>query len=150
LTFDNGAISSELLVDKITPPTGLAISALQTDRVGNIYVLSVFDGKIFKMDTAYIVNQVLQHAATQTRLSESIIDGSRHSSTLYFDLPEAQHITLSLFDAEGRELHQYFSREFDAGENSYEFDTRSLKSGMYFLKMQAEKGIVMKKIIVLS
>jgi hypothetical protein len=148
LTFDNGEVSNEVLVDHDS--TKKLISSLGEDRDGNIYVVAISDGRIYKLFEKPIVNEgVAEKPKYSSHLDRKICDGSHSSSTLYFGLSEAQHVTLSLFDAQGQEVKQYFSREFDAGENSYQFDTRSLKSGMYFLKMQTEKGIVMLKFIVL-
>lgn len=147
LTYDNGTISNQLLVDHGT--SGITISSLYEDQGGNIYVVSISDGKIYKLILTSGVNDMIQELKYDLRLNCTVLTKSQTLSTVIFTLPRTAHVILSLFDAAGREIREYLNRDFDAGENSYDFDTHSLKSGIYFLRLRTENGIVMKKFIVL-
>ena len=148
LTYDNGSISNQLLVDHGT--SGIAISSLYEDQVGNIYVVSISDGKIYKLVSTAGVTDIIAKSKYDMRIDRNILDGSHPFSTVYFDLPATGRASLSLFDAQGRQVQRYCNRDFDAGNNSYHFDTRSLISGIYFLRLITEFGMIMQKFIVLS
>ncbi|MEP7235634.1 MAG: PQQ-dependent sugar dehydrogenase, partial [Ignavibacteriota bacterium] len=78
LTYDNGTISNELLVDHDTSHTN--ISCLSTDKVGNIYVVSVFDGKIYKLNP--VTESVQGIAPLAVRLERNVIESASGEAVL--------------------------------------------------------------------
>jgi beta-glucanase (GH16 family) len=62
------------------------------------------------------------------------------SEKLFIDSPK-HIIALQLYDIQGRKV-------YSSSENTVSIDISGLQSGMYFLKIQGEKGVVSKKVIV--
>jgi len=56
-----------------------------------------------------------------------------------FDLPEACKVKLSIFDVLGKEIMSLIDKYFEAGSYEVEVDMSSLKSGVYFYKISANK-----------
>ncbi|MEP7236000.1 MAG: T9SS type A sorting domain-containing protein, partial [Ignavibacteriota bacterium] len=60
-----------------------------------------------------------------------------------------QRIGIDILDVGGREIRNYPTQEFSAGKNVQRLDTRGLQSGMYFLRLKTEQGVLMQKFVVM-
>ena len=67
--------------------------------------------------------------------------------TLQYDIPDAHHIRLLVFDSEGRLLPQ-LSEQADYPSGKMQIHTQGLKAGLYLLRLQSDKGFIIKKLIV--
>ena len=71
------------------------------------------------------------------------------STTLSFDLDSAEKIQIELLDARGEVLSSPLPpTPFTAGKISIEISTAALPAGLYFLRLSAHAGVVVKKMIV--
>jgi len=59
------------------------------------------------------------------------------NTIISFQLPASSHVTLKVFDVNGREVAILADTELNAGEHQLVFDGRALNSGVYFYSMTA-------------
>jgi hypothetical protein len=69
-------------------------------------------------------------------------------TNITFDLPEASHVSLKIYDVMGREVAALVDGEQGAGKYRIPFSARSLPSGMYFYKLVAGEHVAVKKMLV--
>ena len=60
------------------------------------------------------------------------------STTLAFELPQASHVTLQVYDVLGREIVRLAEGEYEPGRHEVVFDARSVASGLYIARFVAE------------
>ena len=70
------------------------------------------------------------------------------STTIRYELPRAEHVTLSVFDMLGREVSVLVHREMVAGNHEVQFDASGLSSGVYFYRLRAEDFVATKKMVI--
>lgn len=71
------------------------------------------------------------------------------STIIRFSLPRAQNITLEVFDISGRNVATLISGRVESGNNSIQFNTHNLSSGIYFYKLTAENFTQTKKMMLI-
>jgi CubicO group peptidase (beta-lactamase class C family) len=72
------------------------------------------------------------------------------STTIKFNLPEKEFVTIKVYDVMGNEVATLINDEKPAGSLSIEFDASDLASGSYFYKLQAGNNITTRKMILLK
>jgi hypothetical protein len=93
-----------------------------------------------------------------TGLLSSIAANSESTNTLslqynangsfHFSLPQADHIRLAVYDILGRKITTLHNGLLAAGEHSIAFDKSSLPSGMYLVRLRAEHGSAVVRVVV--
>jgi hypothetical protein len=63
---------------------------------------------------------------------------------------QSQLVTIKVYDVLGREVAKLVNEEKEAGRFEVVFDARTLTSGVYFFRMEADKFIDIKKMIILK
>jgi len=63
---------------------------------------------------------------------------------------QSQFVTLKVYDVLGREVGTLVNEEKSAGRYEVEFSAENLTSGIYFYRMEADKFIEVKKMIILK
>ncbi len=71
------------------------------------------------------------------------------STHIQYDLPHDVHVILKVFNIIGQEVALILDRNQTAGSHSVEFDALQLPSGIYFYRLQVEKSVMTKKMILL-
>jgi len=64
-------------------------------------------------------------------------------------LPKQSHVTLKVHDVLGREVATLVNGVQEPGLNSVTFDGSRLSSGMYYYRLQADKYVETKKLLLL-
>jgi hypothetical protein len=72
------------------------------------------------------------------------------STTFSFSLPTKSRVTLTVYDAFGREAAGVFSGEMPAGRHSLEWNASGLPSGMYFYRLKAGAFSETKRLLLLK
>jgi hypothetical protein len=83
-------------------------------------------------------------------LSQNYPNPFNPSTMISYQLPENNHVTVSVFDAIGREVVALVNEVQEAGIYSVQFDASRLSSGLYFYQMRAGKFIENKKMMLLK
>jgi hypothetical protein len=72
------------------------------------------------------------------------------STTIKFDLPRTSEVSLKIFNILGEEVATLVSENLSAGSYSYEWDGLNLPSGLYLYRLEAEKFVESKKMILMK
>lgn len=73
------------------------------------------------------------------------------TTQISFTLPQAQEVTLKVYDMLGREVATLVNREnFSGGQNSVQFDASNLSSGIYIYSLQAGDVSLTKKMTLIK
>lgn len=72
------------------------------------------------------------------------------STNISFDIPRRTFVNLNVYDPQGRRISTIISGELAAGKYTFNFDAQNLPSGIYFYKLESEKFISIKKMILLK
>lgn len=67
-----------------------------------------------------------------------------------FGLTSPNHIMLSIFDMNGREISEISSGQLNAGYHSIEFNAEHIESGVYIYRLKAGDRVEFKKMILLK
>jgi hypothetical protein len=88
--------------------------------------------------------------ARESRLSLAVSPNpARGSVALFFSLPAAGHVRLTLLDVSGREVARPVDREFDPGAHQVAWPTASAP-GIYFARLQSRAGVRTSRFVVLG
>jgi hypothetical protein len=71
-------------------------------------------------------------------------------TTVKFNLNKSDNISIVLLDVTGKEVFNWASGYFQAGEYSYKLNAESLSSGIYFCVLKSNEQISIKKIVLLK
>jgi hypothetical protein len=74
------------------------------------------------------------------RLDQNFPNPFYHSTRISYFLPEADFITLKIFDQAGREIQILVSEKLERGSQHADFNAHGLSGGIYFYRMQTGKG----------
>ena len=89
-----------------------------------------------------VVIQTPEVAATlpdQYTLYQNYPNPFNPTTSIDFDFPEAANVTLTVYNMLGQEVATLLNHEeFDAGEQTVDFDASSLASGVYIYRMVAQ------------
>jgi hypothetical protein len=72
------------------------------------------------------------------------------STTIEFDLPKKAEVTLKVFNILGEEVATLVSDRLSAGSYSYEWNASKIASGLYLYRIEAEKYVETRKMILLK
>jgi hypothetical protein len=71
------------------------------------------------------------------------------TTTIKYDLPVDAHTHLKVYDLLGREVASLVDGDMEAGNHHVQFDARSMASGIYFYRIEAENFTSVRKIVVM-
>jgi hypothetical protein len=72
------------------------------------------------------------------------------NTNISFDLPQAGHVTLAIYDLNGRLVQTLADQVYTAGNYRVEFDGAALPSGIYFARLQGQSFATTRKLILLK
>lgn len=118
---------------------------------------TVENGLIICEDTVTIkCDRTLQITAlpggipSSVRLHQNFPNPFNPVTTITFDLPRADDVTLSLYDPHGRLVLDLGSGAYEAGSWQIRLDASSLRSGTYFYQLRTSDGIETRSLILLK
>jgi len=65
-----------------------------------------------------------------------------------FELHKSAHVTLRVYDVQGRHIGTYLDQDMKAGPHEFTFDGRGLASGQYFFKLTVDKSVATGKMLL--
>jgi hypothetical protein len=72
------------------------------------------------------------------------------STTIKFALPEKTNVELTVYNSLGEKVAEVFNGAMDEGYHEIEFRAESLSSGIYFYRLETDKFVNVKKMIVIK
>jgi len=84
------------------------------------------------------------------KLSQNYPNPFNPSTIIRFDLPTAQHVHLVIYNIVGEEVEELVDGLVEAGYHHAVFNASNLPSGMYFCRIQSEKFVDVKKMLLIK
>jgi len=126
-----------------TPPSGRSWYRLkQIDLDGSVCLSAEV---IVDLPTDIEEQQLPEHVG----LSQNYPNPFNPSTTINYQLPISNHISLKVFDVLGREVSTLVSETKEPGSYSVTLDATNLASGVYFYKLNSGSVVLTKKLMVL-
>jgi pullulanase/glycogen debranching enzyme len=93
--------------------------------------------------------EVRTEAPSQVRLKALYPNPARERATVQFAVPQAQDVSLKLYDTLGRHVRTVLAGE-KQGRHEMRIDTSELSSGIYFLRFSTEGTVKTKRLTVIQ
>ncbi len=106
------------------------------------------EGKGF--EKGYAIAQNKKQLPVHFALSQNYPNPFNPTTTISYQLPEAAHVTVAIYDLQGRLVETLVNGEKAAGSYSVQWDAGSQPSGVYFYKIQAGRFAATKKLLLLK
>ena len=71
-------------------------------------------------------------------------------ATIKYEVPNLSHVSIKIYDLSGREVVQLLSGEIEPGYHTISWNASDFSSGLYFVKMQADRFIQKQKIMLIK
>jgi phosphatidylserine/phosphatidylglycerophosphate/cardiolipin synthase-like enzyme len=94
------------------------------------------------------VEQIDPKVPRAVSLAQNQPNPFRGSTSIVYAIPVAQHVSLRLYDVQGRELQTLVDQPQNAGRYRVELSVRGLASGAYFYRLQAGKVVQQRKMVL--
>lgn len=85
---------------------------------------------------------------TDVRLDQNYPNPFNPTTTIRFTLPERMPVRLMVTDVIGREVARLVDDTIGAGPHSLSFDGTGLSSGVYFCRLEAPRGILVRSMLL--
>jgi Secretion system C-terminal sorting domain len=82
-------------------------------------------------------------------VSEAYPNPFNPSTTVNIGLGEASHLSVTVFDIQGREVASLANDQFAAGQHSFSFDANGLASGVYMLRAISGSNVQTRKLVLM-
>lgn len=111
------------------------------------YGTQIFIAKI--METPVAINDRMTSPKT-FRLYQNYPNPFNPKTTIQYDLPNSEFVTLSIYDVLGRKIKDLIKERQAAGSYQIQFESEDLSSGIYIYKITAGSHIGSEKMMVLK
>ena len=105
-----------------------------------------FDGTFNYSQTV----EVVMPAPVEYALEQNFPNPFNPSTTIKFSIPVEADVKLSVYNTLGQEVAEILSARLTEGYHEAEFDAGSLTSGIYFYRLEADKFVDVKKMIIIK
>jgi hypothetical protein len=72
------------------------------------------------------------------------------STTIEFSIPREAHVSLEIFNSLGQQVSLLEDQKLPAGDYRQEWNAATLPSGTYFCRLQADRLVQTKKVLLLK
>ena len=87
---------------------------------------------------------------TEFRLMQNYPNPFNNTTTIRYAVPEETFVQLEIFDIKGRLVETLTSQSHQPGFYALQWSGRRAASGVYFIKLEADKTVLTQKMILLK
>jgi len=119
----------------------------------NVYVTGGYHGDdmiTLKYSQSTGIDPISNEVPKEYKLFQNYPNPFNPLTTIEFDVPAKDFVTLKIYDVLGREVSNLISEELKAGRYKYVWDAGSLPSGLYFYKLQTKFFSETKKLVLIK
>jgi hypothetical protein len=83
-------------------------------------------------------------------LGQSYPNPARRSAMIHYELPQAQRVSLKVYDVAGREVATLVDAVKDRGRHEARFDATGAPGGVYYYALRTASGIETKRLMLVK
>ncbi len=102
------------------------------------------------MAAAHLADEAVSTIPTAYALHTSYPNPFNPRTTIRFDLPQADHVTLKVFDVQGREIATLASQAMAAGQHRITWDASGFASGTYLYRLEAGSFVQSRQMMLVK
>lgn len=87
---------------------------------------------------------------TEFALKQNYPNPFNPTTSIKFQLPEASHVSIVIYDAVGREVARLVNQDMGAGYHNLQWNAAGYSSGVYFYRMEASDFVQVNKMLLLK
>ena len=157
MTLSHGADFSINLVDAFVAEyktIGNVTTLIIVSDNQSLEQIATINGQ-FKVESAIVVNsgQEINNKIVELKGVELEMAGPNPfnpSTSLNVVVPDAGHVTVSVYDMAGRLVDEIANSWHDAGDQSVVWNASGYPSGIYFVKLEAGSFVASQKIVLVK
>jgi len=93
-------------------------------------------------------NEGHEEAPSEYILGPSYPNPFNTKTSIRFSLPQREHVTLKVFDVNGREVARLVEGVLDFGDHAITFNPKNLPSGVYLIQLEAGQSALTRKVVL--
>jgi hypothetical protein len=132
---------------------GNAVTEYIDSRKPDVTVVAGTHGRgifIGKYDTSLYASGPGSTAPKSFQLSQNYPNPFNPGTTIHFYTPSAEHVVLTIYDINGREVAEVINQPVGVGNHVISFEATNLSSGIYFYTLKAGSYLETKRMMVLK
>lgn len=142
MTTDNG-LTWNLFYEK----TGTQLYSVTC--IGNSVIVSGDLGNTYRSDIIVGIHSSSSEV-TSYSLSQNYPNPFNPTTKIKFSMPVRGHVTLTIYNTEGKEVETLVNEVLSANDYEYSFTATDLTSGAYFYRLQRDDYVESRKMILLK
>lgn len=157
IALDNTFSDNKMILDTLVNESSFISKELKHEtiyswRVKGKNSLSESDwSTIYRFKTTDITSVIDNKIPLEYKLHQNYPNPFNPSTTIKFDLPETNFVSLKIYNILGQQVAIIVNEELKAGRYKYSFDSKGeLPSGIYFCILKTDKRTDIKKMILLK
>ncbi len=105
---------------------------------------------VFTFNSSILTEIKSNKVVSKYSLNQNYPNPFNPTTTIEFSIPNAEKVTLKVYDILGKQIASLVNEEKPAGSYSVQFNASRLASGVYFYRIEAGKFLQTKKLILLK
>lgn len=147
----NSYTDNEILTSLPWSDVFYKIKAKDTQILYSVYSNEVsIKGTLRKTNDEFEEESEIENLPTEYRLVQNYPNPFNPSTTIKYDIPKNNQVTLKVYNSIGKEVSEIVNGFKQAGSYSVTFDASKLPSGVYFYKLQAGEYSQVNKMILIK
>jgi len=146
--FDGENATDNQLIDELT---GNSVVCFGEDQNRELHICS-FDGNIYRIGTSVVTSneEFISERPESIQLNQNYPNPFNPATVISFTLPEAQTVTLDVYNIVGQKVASLLNSRLSAGEHSVNFDASNLASGVYIYVLKSESQSLSRTMALLK
>ena len=130
---------------------GVGVSSVMINPASKDLYAGTSDGAVYKKISANItdVDDNAQVVPTEFELSQNYPNPFNPSTNIRFSIPESGKYMLKIYNILGQEVTTLLNEVMSPGTYTFEFNARSIASGIYFYRLTGDNNVNITKKMVL-
>ena len=97
-----------------------------------------------------VIEQISSEIPQQFYLSQNYTNPFNPTTKIKFAIPVETEVRLNVYNTLGQQVAEIFNGRLKEGYHEVDFNAVSLTSGIYFYRLEADKFVDVKKMIVIK
>lgn len=136
-------------IEKWTTDANVRYIRLTGTKRGTEWGYSIYEFEVFNIDSLSSSNDDKENFPLQFSLSQNYPNPFNPNTTIQYQLPKNEFVTLKIYDVLGSEVSTLVNEYKSSGNYKLNFDASNLSSGVYIYTIRSADNVLSKKMILM-